>query len=433
MTSREPAQSGHRAPALDRLGATAVSLLLSPVSAARAAVALAHEGRVFDRHERLGADGTPIVIRSFAGNTKGRRLPYLWSVARGDLRFVGPHPLEPEDPTPLDRTLPGLMSPQRLRARTGIDYEPADDEDAPLPIKDQLLLAARYLVAETLAGGFGRYDETLHVLGVAIDNTTMAETLDWITVTAHRRPMSILAFVNSDCLNQAVEDPEYLGTLRRSNRVVPDGIGVKLAARFQGHDIKENLNGTDLLPRLCERAVAEGLSLYLFGARPGVAAAAADALVTAHPGLRIAGTQHGYVMPEEDTSVVEKINASGADILLVALGAPRQEEWLDRHRDDLDVGVAMGVGGLFDFYSGRIPRAPVWVREMGFEWVWRLAQEPGRLWRRYLVGNPLFLRRAASEARRMHDAPTTVQRPPLLNYGRYAPAPRRRQAEPRTA
>lgn len=423
-------------PLLDRVGAAALAAALSPLIACRAAVAAAREGRVFDRHRRLGAGGRAITVRSFAGDTYGRRLPYLWSIVNGQARFVGPQPL-PADagdaPEARDWPTPGFMSPRRLRARTGIDYvegSTAPEGEAGLPLPDQLFLASRYVIAEALNGGGGR-PERVDILGVEVTNTTMAETLDWVVGAARTRPPSFLAFVNSDCLNQAVEDPDYLGALRRTERVVPDGIGMRLAARFQGYDIAENVNGTDMLPLLCDRAVAEGLSLFFLGARPGIAQAAADVMREQHPGLSVAGVRDGYFSPEDDDAVVAEVNASGADVLLVAFGAPRQEAWLDDHRDDLDIGVAMGVGGLFDFYSGRIPRAPVWVREVGMEWIWRLAQEPGRLWRRYLVGNPLFLRRTYTEARRMRHARPTPKRPPLLGYGTAIGTPGRVSTPPR--
>ncbi|HNW79296.1 MAG TPA: WecB/TagA/CpsF family glycosyltransferase, partial [Candidatus Competibacteraceae bacterium] len=117
------------------------------------------------------------------------------------------------------------------------------------------------------------------------------------------------------------------------------------------------------------------------------------------PGLVIAGTQHGYFSPAEEGEIIARINASGAGVLLVAFGVPRQELWLAEHHEVLLPPVRMGVGGLFDFYSGRIPRAPLWLREIGLEWVWRLIQEPGRMWRRYILGNPLFLYRVWKQAR----------------------------------
>lgn len=155
----------------------------------------------------------------------------------------------------------------------------------------------------------------------------------------------------------------------------------------------DNINGTDFFPRLCERAANTGLKLYLLGGLPGVAALAAQAMQKRYPKLIIAGTRDGYFDHTQESDVINSINLSGADILLVGMGAPKQELWLARHRGQLQPSVCMGVGGLFDFYSGRIPRAPVWMREIGMEWAWRIAQEPGRMWRRYIVGNPLFLYR----------------------------------------
>jgi N-acetylglucosaminyldiphosphoundecaprenol N-acetyl-beta-D-mannosaminyltransferase len=131
--------------------------------------------------------------------------------------------------------------------------------------------------------------------------------------------------------------------------------------------------------------------LFLLGARPGIADAVAAWVHAHYPRVKLAGFHHGYFAPEEEQLVLDEIRHSGASILLVALGAPRQDVWISRNLAATGVKVAMGVGGLFDFYSGRIPRAPQWLREMGLEWVYRLYREPGRMWRRYLVGNLAFL------------------------------------------
>ena len=131
--------------------------------------------------------------------------------------------------------------------------------------------------------------------------------------------------------------------------------------------------------------------MYFLGGKPGVAEAMVKNVQEQFPGLPIAGYHHGYLTDEEEASVIQEISTSGAQILLVAFGAPRQELWIDAHKHELGVGIAMGVGGLFDFMSGRVNRAPLWMREIGLEWVFRLLQEPGRLWRRYVIGNPLFL------------------------------------------
>ncbi len=153
------------------------------------------------------------------------------------------------------------------------------------------------------------------------------------------------------------------------------------------------MNGTDLLPRLCARLASSGTAVYLLGGQPGVAENVARWMETAYPGIRVGGTQHGYYPAEETERVKADIRASGAGILLVALGAPKQELWIREHAGQTGVKVAMGVGGLFDFYGGRIERAPAWMREIGMEWLFRLGKEPRRMWKRYLLGNALFAAR----------------------------------------
>jgi exopolysaccharide biosynthesis WecB/TagA/CpsF family protein len=251
---------------------------------------------------------------------------------------------------------------------------------------------------ELAANCFYDPTEKLHILGVDIDNLYMAEAIDLIARRARFKQRSNFAFVNADCLNHAHENFHYETILSRQDAIFPDGSGIALAARMQGKQILANLNGTDMFPLLCEEAGKRDLSVYLLGGREGIAEAAAERMVERYPDLKIAGVHHGYFSRGEEQSVIRKINASEADILLVGLGAPSQEVWLDEVRDELTVPVCMGVGGLFDYYSGRIPRAPLWLRNIGCEWIWRLAQEPGRLWKRYLIGNPIFVMRAFREA-----------------------------------
>ncbi|MHB2021571.1 MAG: WecB/TagA/CpsF family glycosyltransferase, partial [Candidatus Xenobia bacterium] len=201
-----------------------------------------------------------------------------------------------------------------------------------------------------------------------------------------------VCFVNADCVNLAFRNPEYRSVLQRAGLAFADGIGVEIAARLQGRHFVDNVNGTDMFPRLCAMLERSGHRIFLLGARPGVAEETAGWIRRHHPNLPVAGVQHGYF--ERDDDVVRQIKASGADVLLVGMGAPRQDLWIARHLRECGVTLAMGVGGLFDFYSGRIPRAPAWMRSCGLEWVWRLYQEPGRMWRRYLIGNLVFLARA---------------------------------------
>jgi N-acetylglucosaminyldiphosphoundecaprenol N-acetyl-beta-D-mannosaminyltransferase len=155
------------------------------------------------------------------------------------------------------------------------------------------------------------------------------------------------------------------------------------------------------LAALCEQ---RSTSIYLLGCEPGVAAQAGQRLRRTHPGLRVVGTHHGYfeIGSGHDERVIEDINACRPDILLVGMGTPKQEIWAQRRVDELDCRVLWGVGALFDFVSGRVPRAPASLSDNGLEWIFRLAIEPQRMWRRYLVGNPVFLSRVLTQARQRH-------------------------------
>jgi N-acetylglucosaminyldiphosphoundecaprenol N-acetyl-beta-D-mannosaminyltransferase len=162
-----------------------------------------------------------------------------------------------------------------------------------------------------------------------------------------------------------------------------------------GQPVRDNVNGTDLFPRLAAALEGSGKRIYLLGGRPGVAEGVAGWLARNYPGVELAGWRNGYFSAEEETTVIEDIRRSGADVVLVAFGAPRQDLWIRGNLSKLGAKVVIGVGGLLDFFSGRIPRAPRWIRKLGIEWCYRLCQEPKRLWRRYLLGNVVFLARLA--------------------------------------
>lgn len=202
---------------------------------------------------------------------------------------------------------------------------------------------------------------------------------------------TFVAFVNAHCMNIVFEDPDYLDALRRADNVFPDGMGMSLAGRWLGQPFLANVNGTDMFPLLCECVASTSYRIFLLGGSPGVAEKVKQWVETLYPEVHICGTHSGYFSDEETDSVVEAIRASRADLLFVAFGVPAQELWIVRNLKKTGAHVAIGVGGLFDFFSGNIPRAPAWVRVIGMEWVYRLIQEPKRLWRRYLIGNPLFL------------------------------------------
>lgn len=207
-----------------------------------------------------------------------------------------------------------------------------------------------------------------------------------------------VAFANAHCVNEAARSPEYANALQTADAVLPDGAGVEIALKMQGDRMVENLNGTDFTPRLLTEAARRGLSVFLFGAGPGTAEAAAARLLDTIPGLQIAGTRDGFAGAQDTEAAIDAINASKADILLVAMGVPTQDLWLAKHAHRLTPHVSMGVGALFDFLAGNVRRAPRAVRAAKLEWVWRLAMEPRRMAARYLLGNPIFLMRAIAAA-----------------------------------
>jgi len=347
-----------------------------------------------------------------------RLLPSLINVLKGDMSFVGPEPV----------TLRKLVSygeyeRQRLRVRPGLTCfwflrkhaNLGFDEQIPCDIgylkKIGLLtdfgILLRSIVVQAIRGSKATIDERIKILGVKFFNLTMSDALSYVTIAARRRSRWTLSFINADCLNISFRDPEYMEILRKADAVFPDGIGIHLASRILGVGLKENTNGTDFFPRLCREAARHNLRLYLLGGAPGIAETAAESMRKIVPSVNIVGTHHGYLNDEDEKTVIAEINSLKTDILMVGMGVPHQEKWISRNREKINAGVAMGVGGLFDFYSGKNARAPIWMREVGLEWVYRISQEPKRMWKRYVVGNPLFLYRVLRYG---------AERPPVLNH-----------------
>ncbi|HZV10314.1 MAG TPA: WecB/TagA/CpsF family glycosyltransferase, partial [Novosphingobium sp.] len=229
-----------------------------------------------------------------------------------------------------------------------------------------------------------------------------------IVAMAKARECSTIQFINAHCVNVAAHDAAYREALGAADFLLPDGSGLAIAARMAGLELGENLNGTDLFPDLCRHAAAAGLSIYLLGGKPGIATAAAKTMLQRYPDLVIAGTRHGYWTDEEEPALIEEINDSGAALVFVGLGVPRQEKWIARVRPELRARIVLGVGGLFDYYSGAVARAPKLFRATGMEWGWRLMQEPKRLFRRYILGNPVFLAGALQHALELRDMAKAV-------------------------
>jgi len=200
-------------------------------------------------------------------------------------------------------------------------------------------------------------------------------------------------YANVHVLNTAYRDSELRRILNQAHLIYCDGAGVKLGARLLGHHLPERMTGADWVYDLCRSCERTGATLYFLGGEPGVADDAAQVLTARYPALAIVGAHHGHYDhngPQND-AVIAEINALRPDILFVGFGTPLQEKWLDHYSELLDVPVIWAVGALVDFVAGNKPRAPQWMLDHGLEWLYRLWSEPQRLWKRYIVGNPLFL------------------------------------------
>lgn len=196
-------------------------------------------------------------------------------------------------------------------------------------------------------------------------------------------------------INLARQDPSFRREMTTADAIFCDGEGVRLASRILGHGLPERITYADWLWQLSALAARRGWSLFFLGGRPGIAERAAKRLGAGVPGLRVAGTAHGYWRADDrtDEDVVAEINASGAQILVVGMGMPLQEFWLGRWWPALQASIGLTGGACFDFVSGEVSRSPSWMRRSGLEWSYRLMLEPRRMFRRYVVGIPQFLGR----------------------------------------
>jgi N-acetylglucosaminyldiphosphoundecaprenol N-acetyl-beta-D-mannosaminyltransferase len=233
------------------------------------------------------------------------------------------------------------------------------------------------------------------VLGVSIDPLTVTGLNAEVLRLSPLEGCSAVLNVNVNCLNLLREDERLRDFFQRSEVVFSDGAGVILGARILGRRLPGRITYADWLPSLAVLAEAENLSLFFLGSRPGVAEKAARKLKKQHPRLTISGALDGYFDHRSDSSdnerILRTINAASPDILLLGMGMPLQERWLMENRERLNVRVALTGGAVFDYVAGELRRGPKILTDNGFEWLARLAIEPRRLWRRYLIGNPIFI------------------------------------------
>lgn len=241
-------------------------------------------------------------------------------------------------------------------------------------------------------GGDGR-DAALRIelLGLPLDVLTLPETVSTIARRIEQGERTLQVSLNAAKYVRAAHDPVLAGFIRRAHIVTADGAGVLLAARRFGLKVPERVPGVDLMMALLPVAAQRGWPVFFLGARPQVLSRAVQAARRRWPGLVVAGSRDGYFRPEEEAAVAEDIRRSGARLLFVAMGTPRQERFLERWFDRTGCVYGQGVGGGFDVLAGVVRRAPGWVQRAGLEGVYRLLLEPRKRWRRVVVDNLRFL------------------------------------------
>ncbi|NTX29618.1 WecB/TagA/CpsF family glycosyltransferase [Burkholderia pyrrocinia] len=219
---------------------------------------------------------------------------------------------------------------------------------------------------------------------------SMNDTVDWIGARVEKRQFTQHVVVNVAKIVNLQRDPELAASVRECDIVNVDGMGVVWGARLLGIPVPERVAGVDLFDRLLALAEAKGLPVYLLGATPEVVERVVAVTAACYPRLPVAGYHHGYFWDDEQ-AVVDDIRRSGARLLFVAITSPRKENFINRWKSQLGVDFVMGVGGTFDVVAGKVKRAPLWMQRSGLEWAFRVIQEPGRMWKRYLSTNSRFL------------------------------------------
>lgn len=228
------------------------------------------------------------------------------------------------------------------------------------------------------------------VLQVQVDSVTMTEAVERLeSFIQAKSGAHLVATANAEMVMLAEQDAEMAKVLREASLVVPDGAGVVWAARHYGQPLPERVAGYDLAQRLLAEAAKKGYRVFMFGAAPGVAASAKEKAEQWYPGLQVVGVRDGFFGEADEEAIIAEIKAAQPDVLLVALGVPKQEKWLNRHLAKLNIPVCIGVGGTFDVMAGRVKRAPVWMQKSGLEWSYRLFLQPQRIIR--MMALPRFV------------------------------------------
>ena len=237
-------------------------------------------------------------------------------------------------------------------------------------------------------------NDIVKLFGIPVAKVTEDEAVERIIAFAKDHNAQLVATLNVDFVANAVRgwpfggNDELWGYLKTADLVTADGMPIVLLSKLMRNPLPERVTGADMVPAICHRCAEEGLSVYVLGGDKDIVEAAFEKLREINGReVRIAGIDPAFVKLDQDQpEIVDRINAAKPDVLFVALGNPKQELWMGRNRAKLDVGVMIGIGGTFNFIAGKVKRAPKWMQRCGLEWIYRILQEPGRLWRRYTYG-----------------------------------------------
>lgn len=384
------------------------SLVLSPVWLLNIMYALITRRSIMTQQNKVDAFGRSITIRRFACGWL-LSTGVVLDVLLGRVSFVG---------VPYTHRV-NFFSQQRLEQKFSAPSGVFCDFDIQrtigikgvekhLVLEQQLAASSSHFFMTFLKGVFvsaffiskeqEQTPKVAELFGLPLNNLKMEEAVNWVVPEQYQLDQSanekVAFFVNAHSVNLSSKSKSFFQSLLQASHLFADGSGMRLAAISKNIRLQANLNGTDMLPELCEQAQANNKSVFLLGGKQGIAEKTAANLVKKYPKLTIAGTEHGYFdhnNQAQNNQLIEKINQSGANILLVGFGSPMQESWCLQYADKLNCQRILAVGGLFDYFSGAIARAPQWMRETGLEWVWRLIQEPMTKFSRYVIGTPEFL------------------------------------------
>lgn len=243
-------------------------------------------------------------------------------------------------------------------------------------------------------------NERIQILGITIDPLTMKETVDAVEQYVLKKHPLHLMGVNADKINQCHEDEKIKKIVNESGIINADGASVVLASKFLGAPVPERVAGIDLMQNLLELSNKKGYSVYFFGAKEEILQDMLKNFEERYPALNVVGYRNGYFSPEDEKHIQEDIKEKKPDFVFVGITSPKKEYIIQSFMDNGINAVFMGVGGSFDVLSGHIKRAPLWMQNAHLEWLFRVANEPKRLFKRYFVGNVTFIKRVLDEKRK---------------------------------